>query len=1046
MSPVVRIGLLHSLTGTMALSEGPLLDIERIALDEINSGGGVLGRRVEPMVADGASEPDVFARKAAELLAAGAEALFGCWTSSSRKAVKPVVEQAGVLLFYPVQYEGLEESGCIVYTGACLNQQITPAVQWALSRFAPRLFLVGSDYVFPRVAHQLVGSLARAAGATVAGERYLPLGEQDFDETVDEIRRAGPLFVFNTLNGDSNLGFFRRLRSAGLSPALVPVLSVSAAEPELQGAAEAAAGHFACWSYFQSLDDPQNRRLLSALHSRYGPDRVCSATMVAAWAQLFLWKRAVEAAGSFDAARVVSHLPGCEVDTPAGRMVAFANHHVSMRARVGELRADGQFSVVWESPGPIAPLPWLGVETSGLPHRELIQDAMASYPETLHRDWTLQRWLERRVRERTAELEDANHRLRAARDFSDQLIETANAIVVRLDGAGRVVAFNRAAERVTGYRRAEVLGRSWFETLAPRERSPGAWELFQRLEAGGAPESMEDRLVTRSGEERLIAWESGAVREAGRLVGTISFGLDITERRHSEEALRESREKLSKIFSGAPEAIALFRVVDRVLVDLNPAFEEFTGWTRAQALGRTGLQLNLWADHRRQQEVVDRTLRTGESRGAEATIVRRDGAVREALISTRLLDLGGERHMLWLVQDITERKRMEEALREASRRKDEFLSMLSHELRNPLAPIRNATHLLRLLLPAEPRVQRAREIIERQLGQLTRLLDDLLDTARITRGTFELHRERVDLRESADLAVEGVRPLLEGREGDLVYLRPDAPLWVDGDRARLTQVLGNLLNNSAKYSRAGQRIELALGAQAGPPAAVAWAVVRDEGQGIDPDLLPHVFELFVQGDRSLARTRGGLGIGLTLAHRLTEMHGGRIGARSEGPGRGSEFTVTLPLAAPAARDAPAAAEGPRAGGERALRVLVVDDNADEAESLAEVVRLQGHQAQTATDGPRALVAARAFHPELVLLDIGLPNMDGYEVARRMRAGPGRAPRLVAVTGYGREEDRLRARAAGFEEHLTKPVEPSALQRALERSRAPPAAVQVESRR
>ena len=413
-----RIGLLHSLTGTMALSERPLLDVERLAVDEINQAGGVLGCPIEPVSADAESDPQIFAQRARELFASGVTTLFGCWTSASRKAVRPVVEAAGGLLWYPVQYEGFEESSHIVYTGSCLNQQIAPATEWALEHVGTRFFLLGSDYVFPRTANRLIRLLVKEHGGGAGGvvaERYVPLGGEDFADVIREIQQLRPQLVFNTLNGDSNLAFFRQLHAAGLSARDLPVLSVSIGETELQSLAEAAAGHLACWNYFQSLDLPENRRFLARFQQRYGAAQVCAAPMVSAYCQLHLWKQAVEAAGSFDVAELSKHLVGQTFQGPAGELAIKANRHVAMSAYVGRATADGQFDIVWRSPLPIPPLPWLGIEHSRLPYKALVKEVLAAFPETLHYSTLLEQEIRQR-KQVEEELTRAKHVAEAANE------------------------------------------------------------------------------------------------------------------------------------------------------------------------------------------------------------------------------------------------------------------------------------------------------------------------------------------------------------------------------------------------------------------------------------------------------------------------------------------------------------------------------------------------------------------------------------------------------------------------------------------------------
>jgi signal transduction histidine kinase len=380
-----------------------------------------------------------------------------------------------------------------------------------------------------------------------------------------------------------------------------------------------------------------------------------------------------------------------------------------------------------------------------------------------------------------------------------------------------------------------------------------------------------------------------------------------------------------------------------------------------------------------------------------------------------------------------ENARLYRELQETDRQKNEFLSMLAHELRNPLAPIRNANEVLGAKAHEPARVLWANGVIDRQLTHLVRLVDDLLDVSRLTLGKIRLALAPVDMKVVVGQAVEAVRPLVEQLSHQLEVGLPDTPVWVTGDSARLVQVFANLLNNAAKYTEPGGRIWFSVGTKHGAQGAPkkngsaepVWIEVRvrDTGIGIAPELLPKVFDLFIQANHALDRAQGGLGIGLTLVRRLVEMHGGTVIARSAGPGRGSEFIVHLPAAEVPVADGPkpVAARRSEPSAER-LRVVVVDDNVDGVESLADLIQMLGHEVRVAHDGPTGLEAARAFDPDIVLLDIGLPGMDGYEVARRLRHDSGARAVLVALSGYGREEDRLASQRAGFVQHFVKPIE------------------------
>jgi signal transduction histidine kinase len=413
-----------------------------------------------------------------------------------------------------------------------------------------------------------------------------------------------------------------------------------------------------------------------------------------------------------------------------------------------------------------------------------------------------------------------------------------------------------------------------------------------------------------------------------------------------------------------------------------------------------------------------------------------DRPVRVSTLLSAVQTAIRSRHRQYQLREhLLEQERVREALREADRRKDEFLAMLAHELRNPLAAIVSATAVLRHAEVSSPVVQRQQEVIERQSRHTARLIDDLLDVSRITRGRIELRKELLQVCETLALAVESSRATVAAREQTLTLSLPPTPLYVHADVARFEQIVTNLLTNASKYTGPGGTIAMRLAPgtlKDGRPSVELH--VRDTGVGIAPELLPQVFELFIQAERTLARSEGGLGIGLTMVRRLVEMHGGTVEARSDGLGAGSEFIVRLPAA-----EAPAAATGHRVHGNVAaeasasgsLKVLVVEDNQDTAETMGELLALWGHQVSYAADGETALQLVADVAPDVVLLDIGLPGMDGYEVALRLRqSGVLNGATLIALTGYGREEDRRRAAEAGFDRHLTKPLDPDLLRSVL----------------
>jgi len=401
----------------------------------------------------------------------------------------------------------------------------------------------------------------------------------------------------------------------------------------------------------------------------------------------------------------------------------------------------------------------------------------------------------------------------------------------------------------------------------------------------------------------------------------------------------------------------------------------------------------------------------------EARILRPDGSVRWTYVAGQVVSADGEpSRMVGVALDVTDRKRMEEALRTADRQKDDFLAMLGHELRNPMTPIRTAVEYLRRTNSVANSGLPQLDVIARQVEHMVRLVDDLLDVSRITRGKIILAKKPVSLGAVAAAALESARPVIESRGHRLNVSVPDRLPWVDGDLTRLAQILLNLLDNAAKYTDAGGRIDLEI-AEEGPDAVVR---VRDSGVGIAPEVLPNIFELFTQADNTLDRARGGLGLGLTLVRRLTEKHGGTVSVASLGLGQGSEFTIRLPKIAPGSAEPSLGDEGAAAATVR--RILIIDDNQDAADSLGRLMELQGHQVRTTYEGAAGLRTAEEFRPEIILLDIGLPGMSGYDVAAGLRQRLGRKPFLVALTGYGSGDVRQRCWEAGFDAHLVKPAE------------------------
>jgi PAS domain S-box-containing protein len=627
---------------------------------------------------------------------------------------------------------------------------------------------------------------------------------------------------------------------------------------------------------------------------------------------------------------------------------------------------------------------------------------------------------------------------RLAREQGELLRVTLSSIgdaVIATDTGGRVTFLNPVARALTGWASEKAAGRPLsevFRLLNEKSRRPVENPAERALREGAVVGlANHSVLVARDGTERPIEDSAAPIRDAdGKVVGAVMVFRDVSERRRAEWALKESQDHLRLMVESVTE-YAIFSLDPAGIVSSwNTGAERVFGYAEAEIIGRDYATLFSPEDRTAglPAQELGTAVRDGRA-GHDGWRLRKDGSRFFASGTVTPLREGDGPLLGFtkVTRDITQRRRAEEAMREADRRKDEFLAMLAHELRNPLAPISNALQLVRL---TGSDVRQACEMMERQVEHLVRLVDDLLDVSRITRGKIELRKERVDLAAVVMRAVEGARPLIDARRHELGMTLPNQSLPVNVDPMRLAQVVWNLLNNAAKYTAEGGGIAVTVG-QEGDGAVVR---VRDTGMGIPAGMLDKIFDLFAQAERTLDRAEGGLGIGLTLVRRLTEMHGGTVEAHSDGPGQGSEFVVRLPLAAEAAtpvgpvESLPARPHGPPI---RGRRILIVDDNRDSAESLATLLRLLGNDVRTAYEGRQALAVAGAYRPDLVVLDIGLPGLNGYDVAAQLRTMPGLTGAvLVALTGYGTEEDRHQAQTAGFNHHMVKPVNFDALQALL----------------
>jgi PAS domain S-box-containing protein len=613
-----------------------------------------------------------------------------------------------------------------------------------------------------------------------------------------------------------------------------------------------------------------------------------------------------------------------------------------------------------------------------------------------------------------------------------QLVEsTRDYAIFMLDQGGHVLTWNAGAERIKGYTASEILGHH-FSRFYTEDAVARRWPEHE-LAVAATQGRFEDEgwRVRKDGSRFWANVVLTALRDPGGEVrGFSKITRDLSERRRAEESLRHSEERFRLLVEAVRDYAIFMLDADGRVASWNAGAERIKGYAAHEIIGQhfsvfypqdarrkkwPEQELSLAREHGRFEDEGPRLRKDGTTFWANVTIsamFERDGTLRGFAKVTR---------------DLTDKRRVE-ALEDASRKTNEFLAMLAHELRNPLAPMANALKLLARAPTSDPTELWVREVLERQTGQMSRLVDDLLDVSRVTRAAMVLDRKPLDARKSLRNALDAARQWIEEGRHRLILEIAEERLEVDGDEVRLNQVFQNLLHNAAKYTPHGGEIRVAARREGGE----AVVSVRDSGVGMAPELVESAFEIFKQGSQSLDRPHGGLGVGLTLVQRLVHLHGGSVQARSEGPGKGAEFIVRLPLRAePAIIDA---ASVPREDGKHAgapRRVLVVDDNQDAAHALRLLLETDGHDVMVSADGAAGLALAREHRPDVVLLDIGLPTLNGYEIATRIRADPAlKGTVLVAVTGYGQMHDRARASACGFDHHLVKPVEFRALQELL----------------
>ena len=1077
MSKAIRIGILHSLAGPMSFSERPLIDAALLAVEEINRNGGLLGRQVEALTADGMSDPQAFARQALHLIQnEGVKSLFGCWTSASRRAVRPVVEGEDSLLWYPVQYEGLEQSPNIVYTGCCLNQQLDPFVRLMMEQGRKRFFLVGSDYVYPRTANRFVRSLLADTDVEVVGEEYFPLDCMDFTRVSGLLRETGADVVLNTVNGAGNTHFFSQVFPA-LSTNDEPVVgSMSCAETELAAAGPNASGSLTCWSFFQSLNTPTINDFVQKYRSRFGLDRQVGDPAAAAYSQIHLWARLVEARGEVEPGELKKNLTGVSYDSPLGRLEVLPNNHVPRKAFIGRYAFPGIFDILWESDGPINPLPWLGLEQAPAPYQGLLTDFVSNLPD----DLDARGRLEQEVLKRTS----VEFELRESEDRNKAILNALPDLMFVQDKQGVFLDYHVNDPTALYIPAEEFLGRTLPE-LFPRRVTNFFLDMIDRTLTSGKLQVGEYELKSpNKGRRRL---EARITPYSGDKV--LSIIRDVTDQRLARQEIKSSEERLR--FSLAAMG-AYYWVADlkkkNITYDSNSFFTQY-GYARDEiSIDAENFMafihpedlpgvLEVFGAHlsgkspifksefrfRRKDESWAWTLNLGrtieknskgeatKAAGLSLDITERKKMNEEILKAKEAAEnYASELRSTLDVQSslfeelIEAREELEEAKENAelyafkaeaaNRAKSDFLANMSHEIRTPMNAVIGMTHLA-LKTELDPKQRDYLNKIEHSAKSLLGIINDILDFSKIEAGKLDMENIEFDLHQTLETVADMIRDKAREKKDLEILFRTDinAPHLLVGDPLRLNQVLLNLTNNAVKFTDQGEIVvSTNLMETLNGKVRLSFSV-SDTGIGMNEKELERLFQVFTQADTSTTRKYGGTGLGLAICKRLVEMMGGDIEVQSI-PGQGSTFTFSAVF--PVGRGGDEKQAGPMEE-LRGMRVLVVDDNETSLQIFEEMLLSLSFRPVTASDGREAVekfLEAQAFGDpfKLVIMDWRMPRMDGVEAIIEIRrlAEPSLIPKIFLVTVHSEDEAMAAASRTRIDALMIKPISNSCLMDAI----------------
>ncbi len=881
-----------------------------------------------------------------------------------------MVEAADNLLWYPVQYEGLEESPCICYTGGCLNQQIMPLVEWALSKFGKRIFLVGSDYVFPRTANQLIHSLVTDHGGSVVAEHYVELGAQDFSGIIAAVKQTRPDVLINTINGDSNLAFYRQYHAAGLLPDKIPIIATSVAETELEPVVAAAAGHFACWDYFQSLDTPANREFVSRFKGRFGENRLVSAPTAKAYIQIYLWKQAVECANTFEPSAVRRCLAGTTWGSPIGRARIEDNHHLSIPIRIGRLKPDGQFEIVWGHDDPIAPLPWLGLEGMNFPAKTMLKSGLASFADGIDYAWRLE------------------HEI-AQRQLLEAALQKAN---VGLEG--KVAERSRQLEQTIKSLQEEIKSHQGAETKLRDSRIAALNMMEDAVEARRIAE--QQSIAAKSELAARMKAQAELVSKTAFLEAQVDSTIDgILVVDENEKKILQNRRLLD-----------LFKVPEHIARDSDD----------------TKLLQHVTKQMKNPKQFVERVahLYAHPDEVGRDEIELADGKILDRY-SAPVLDKAGKHYgRIWTFRDVTQQRTLEEQIRQSQKMEvvGQLASGVAHDFNNILAVIQLQSELLKTEASISPKHSGYASEIGEAAQRAAALIRQLLLFSR----KEKMQTRELDLNQSINDMTKMLRRTL-GDNIELQFKFALQPLFVQADAGMMDQVLMNLAVNARDAMPKGGNLIIQTSAleldelsssifvQSRPGSFVCLSV-SDTGTGIPPEILPKIFEPFF----TTKAVGKGTGLGLATVFGIVQPHLGWINVYSE-VGRGTTFRVYLPrLARISDQKFVAPTEEEMPGGKETI--LVVEDEPKLRASVINLLTGLGYKVLEAFDGADALEVWRKHRNQirptkkawdqqldeihLLLTDLVMPGgMTGKDLGEELlKENP--KLKVIYVSGYSTE--------------------------------------------